>query len=233
MKIIAFFLILVCSSGLLFSQTYPNYFDHYIDSPPSQFDALDTIPESAQRRGAYLHKGKVFDVKIKSFTNKDININGSDIKVRYYSASKIFKNVQVVCLYKNDGEGWKCFMGRFFTRHEESYGLGIEDSDKHVIGLIHPHLANLLVRTINFHPEGSQNHGEWQNSGGVQVTGRPKWVAAHMAHNKHVVISLLSDRNYSNPLQEIIEANSLLDQAESSESALNKPAETTKGGFAL
>ena len=229
MKQLTIFICFIFHQTALYSQSYPNLFNHYIESPPSQFVPIDSVPENSQRRGAFMHKGKVYDVTIKPFVNKDIEINGSQIKIRYYDASRIFQRLRVVCLYKDGGDGWKCFMGRFFTQHEETIGLGIDDSDKHVIGLIHPHLANLLVRTINFHPEGSTNRGEWKNIGGVQVTGKPEWVAAHMSDNKHVIVSKLNDRNKGNPLQEIIEAKSLIDAAEKQ----NETPKNKSSGFSL
>jgi hypothetical protein len=233
MKIfLALIVFIVCRSGL-YAQSYPNLFNHYIGSPPSQFVPIESIPKISQRRGTFLHNNRVYEVTTKQIINKDVVINGLQLKVRYYDASSIFKRLRVACLYTNDGVGWKCFMGRFFTQHEEVLGLGIEDADKHVIGLIHPLLANLLVRTINFHPAGVTNRGEWKNIGGVQVTGDPAWVAAHLAHNKHVVVSQLNDRNSGNPLQEIIEANALLDQVELQDALQDAPSNTKSGSFSI
>jgi hypothetical protein len=162
-------------------QSYPNLFQHSIEAPPSVFRIESSAPPNKIFRGR---------------PNFDASLDGKDYRVRTYTPNNSFGNhLHVTCIYGLVNGSWLCERARFFLAYQpNSSGIGVFTAGSPV--------ANLLVRTINFHPEGVNNRGEWQSQEGVLVSGNPSWIATMSSNGEAVVVAKLSPENKSNPLRE-------------------------------
>jgi hypothetical protein len=212
-SIIWYFLTAFSVSG----QTYPNLFQHSIDTPPSVFRSESSAPPDKIFRGR---------------PNFDASLDGKEYKVRTYTPDNRFGNhLHVTCIYSLVDGSWMCERARFFQAYQPNgSGAGVFPPGSPV--------ANLLVRTINFHPEGVNNRSEWQNIQGVQVTGKPLWIAASLSTGEAVVVARLALGNQTNPLQEVSDTINLFKKlvddrfaTKSSGSDLKSPSRPTLQGI--